>query len=655
MVKSHGSENPGRMQADSSLSASPWPERGLWPDRGGHFEKRLCPRCRQETSGPAGDSCPRCGFSFLETQATEGAPATNPAELVGRVINGKYRVLSVLGEGGFGVVYKVQLLLFDTANTFALKLLHPAISRDRTFRRRFLREAGLAMSLIHENTIQIREFGQTEDGQLFFTMDYCPGEPLKAVIQREGFLTVNRALHIARQILSVMRLAHARGIVHRDLKPENIFLEKDSSGKDFVKVGDFGLAKSFGSGDSGAGGGTNGGPVEEDITRGGIVGTPRYMAPEQALGKEDIDGRADIYSIGVVLYEMLYGQLPQETRPATRRSDPGLATLEVPAGSAHRVPQGVLELVRKATRWQREERFQSAQDFLDAIDALPEYAPVYVELKRKGRTAWRWFLLALVSAALVAAGFGLRRWGEMLQPFRPAATPASSEEKPAAALRAMAPKRVEGVPGLSIREFFCASPGDIVRYQTYREGMVPDREVIYEIAEESQPGRFTVKVTPGGRTFAWIVDTSQNALYQEFALPDPSSGELSEYVRRLVLFLPPGGLGSEDYVREDLRVCGRRVDLPVPGHPLYDVFRDCLCVQSRDGKRVRCEYYQEGRGLVAVFVFEPRPIAKAQGAASKPSDFATQVTCGLEPGTEFTVSYARYLVEYRSARNSGRN
>src|SRR5690606_15169635 len=255
------------------------------------------PRCKKETPRRL-ERCQGCGFSIRETRAYELEPRVERDTMIGRVINDKYRVVSVLGEGGFGVVYKVEFLLFDSSNTFALKLLHPTLSQDPKFRRRFLREAALAMQLIHENTIQIREFGRTEDGNLFFTMDYCEGEPLNVVLAREQFLSVNRALGISLQILSVMTQAHSRGIMHRDLKPENVFLERLPSTatgrvnrfercRDFVKVGDFGLAKSYRDSAS-----------VTDITYGGIIGTPRYMSPEQARGCDDLDHRSDLYSIG---------------------------------------------------------------------------------------------------------------------------------------------------------------------------------------------------------------------------------------------------------------------------------------------------------------------------------------------------------------------
>jgi serine/threonine protein kinase len=341
----------------------------------GWVDTIVCPRCRRETPRRS-DRCLACGYSIRETRAYESAGGLVPDTWIGRIINDKYRVVSVLGEGGFGVVYKVEFLLFDTCNTFALKLLHPSLSQDPKFRRRFLREAALAMQLVHEHTIQIREFGRAEDGSLFFTMDYCEGEPLHSVIAREQFLSVNRALGITLQILSVMSQAHSRGIIHRDLKPENVFLERVSARpggrppvlercRDFVKVGDFGLAKSYR--DSG---GTT------DITYGGILGTPRYMSPEQARGSDDLDHRSDIYSIGVMLWEMLYGEVPND-RPASDLD--GDSILRTPSRPRQVVPAGVLEILRRTLTTRREDRFQSADEFASAIRSLPDYTPSYAE------------------------------------------------------------------------------------------------------------------------------------------------------------------------------------------------------------------------------------------------------------------------------------
>lgn len=624
----------------------------------------------------------------------------NPSQFVGQVINGKYRIQSVLGEGGFGIVYKAELLLFDTGNVFALKVLHPALSQDRTFRRRFLREAGLAMSLIHENTIQIREFGQTEDGQLFFTMDFCEGEPLKGVILRERYLTVNRALHIVRQILSVLRMAHARGIVHRDIKPENIFLERDPQGRDFVKVGDFGLAKSFCGPDDGGGRGTGrtSGPQGEDITRGGIVGTPRYMSPEQAQGRDDIDDRSDLYSLGVVLYEMLYGVVPSDRR-SPESPDPRLQT--PPDGSPHPVPRAVWDVVRRSVEWAREDRYQNAAEFLAAIDGLPQYTPTYTEPSVPSTGQRRRFalLLAAVSAigilaAGLYAGWEILSRGEpgqgkdflVLDPT-PAGSGVASETGEAGKITGqteaskVAASRIAGEAGASrakaaprtsmlsppwpegIRSFVRLAPGDILRYQTYREGLIPDREVVYQVTEEIAPDRFTVSVTPGDRTVTWVIDPKDNAFYQEFRLPDPDTGELGEPTQKLRLRLPGSSAVVErNYLVLDLKVHAQPVDLSVPPSALQRrglLFRECICVESREGDRIRCEYFQEGRGLVAIIVFAPKETVRA---AQKGIPGGSGVDAEFKPPTppidsaagesrrdaaadRYAIAYASFLVE----------
>lgn len=577
--------------------------------------------------------------------------------LVGQVINGKYRVLSVLGEGGFGVVYKVELLLFDTANHFALKLLHPSLSQDRNFRRRFLREAGLAMSLIHENTIQIREFGQTEDGQLFFTMDFCSGEPLKSVVAREGFLNVNRAVNITRQVLSVMKLAHSRGIIHRDLKPENLFLERDLQGRDFVKVGDFGLAKSFGSGDEAARRRAWGPSPSEDISRGAILGTPRYMSPEQALGREDLDDRSDLYSIGVVLYEMLYGDVPPERLAA----DSAGIELRTPLPRAgHEVPPAVWEVVRKALEVPRESRYQSAEEFLKALNALPLYTAAYMEAQpRRGRLGvLRYAAVAAAASAatLAAALYFISQFGTLgsLNPFRPdrsllrpAWEPAGVKEPLAAARASELPAGAKGpepssgvaearsevsrppVLAPAIREYMNPKKGEEYVYRTYRNG-TPQSEITYKIVDDPAPGVYTVSVTPGERTFTWVIDEKQNSFFQEFMLPDPRTGALIDPQRRLCLRLP-GAMAlvrpTRDY--EEIRVRFDPVDLPLPKDHRNERFSDCIRVETGNEGHLHVTYYQRGNGLVGMEVFE--------NAAS------------LQAGAERPVAlWARYLVEIRN-------
>ena len=221
----------------------------------------------------------------------------DPRSFIGKVIGGKYEVLAVLGEGGMGVVFKVRHNMLEKRNLFALKILHPRFSGDEHFRQRFLREVEVAMALTHENIVQIREFGVTDDDLLYFTMDFFPGKPLSDAIVEQGRFAPRRVAQLARALLLALAEAHRRGVVHRDLKPENILLSSTPTG-DRVRILDFGIAKVL-EGDS----------QSSSLTGDGIIGTPKYMSPEQASG-EPVDGRSDLYSFGVVLYEMLTGHVP---------------------------------------------------------------------------------------------------------------------------------------------------------------------------------------------------------------------------------------------------------------------------------------------------------------------------------------------------------
>ncbi|MCZ6792657.1 MAG: serine/threonine-protein kinase [Planctomycetota bacterium] len=529
-----------------------------------------CPRCKRENV-KLSERCDYCGYSFQETVAYETYPSDSPEDLIGRVINDKYRVVSILGEGGFGVVYKVELLLFDACNTFALKILHPSLSQDPKFRQRFLREAALAMQLVHENTIQIREFGRTEEGHLFFTMDYCEGQPLNAVIAREGFLTVNRATYITRQVLSVMKLAHSRGIIHRDLKPENIFLERDGERRDFVKVGDFGLAKSIDAGEVSH-------AVSTGITQGAILGTPRYMSPEQARGREDLDHRSDLYSIGVVLYEMLYGEVPEDlhdTRP-----------LRAPLHQSHVVPQAVWNVVRRALEPGREDRFQTSDEFLGALEALPNYTPGYVEAvddsQRSSRTPWwKWPAAALVVALTVALVVSLTadHFGGNAARDVP--------EQPS-------------YPSARVRDYLPFRSGmELVYAVSIEQG--PPQQYSYRIVRESQRGIFEVEVLPVGRKIFWVIEDEKNCFSLEyFDEPSPAGEAWPERHRRELLRLPPGDRLEADFEFQGFHEFTVRRDLV----NLEGRYSGCLLAESREGSQRRLQYYKEGLGLVGLEVYE---------------------------------------------------
>ena len=225
--------------------------------------------------------------------ASDWEPSLDP--LLGTVIDQRYEVLSVLGEGGMGIVYETRHRLLG--KRFALKALRKDLATDPEIAARFTQEARTAASVSHPGLVEITDFGQLPSGQPFFVMELLEGQSLAALIRRGGPIPAARAVNIVRQIAEGLGAAHDRSIVHRDLKPDNIHISRDDAGADRVKIVDFGLAKVIGA---------------SRLTRAGMVfGTPHYMSPEQAMG-EATDHRADIYALGVVMYEMFTGRVPFE-------------------------------------------------------------------------------------------------------------------------------------------------------------------------------------------------------------------------------------------------------------------------------------------------------------------------------------------------------
>jgi serine/threonine protein kinase len=216
---------------------------------------------------------------------------------VGKTI-GNYKITAKLGEGGMGIVYLAEHPVIG--KKVALKAIHPELSRNAEVVSRFITEAKSVNQIGHEHIVDIADFGTTNDGEFYFIMEYLQGEPLSERLVREGPLAPARALAIAAQIADALAASHRHGIIHRDLKPENIFFVNRGGSRDFVKVLDFGLAKLT--------------QNEEKLTHktrtGSVMGTPYYMAPEQCEGKAEIDHRADVYSLGVLLFEMLTGKVP---------------------------------------------------------------------------------------------------------------------------------------------------------------------------------------------------------------------------------------------------------------------------------------------------------------------------------------------------------
>ena len=258
-----------------------------------------CPHCR----APNADDARFCGVCGRATSATE--PASNPnlgeaPQMIGREIAGRYRILSKLGEGGMGAVYKAEQM--SLKRTVAVKLLRPEVASSPMLRRRFNAEAEAVAKLSHPNTVNIYDFGQDSDGTLFIAMEFVEGSSLRSVVHRDAPLPLRRALHIAAQVASSLTDAHARSIIHRDLKPDNVMLQDRGKQRDVVRVLDFGIAKLR----------DENRQSQLAMTQAGdMLGTPQYMAPEQ-IRAEKIDGRTDVYALGCMLYEMLTARLPFE-------------------------------------------------------------------------------------------------------------------------------------------------------------------------------------------------------------------------------------------------------------------------------------------------------------------------------------------------------
>jgi len=214
--------------------------------------------------------------------------------MLGRTIASAYRIVELTGVGGMGRVYRAEQLALG--RSVAIKVIHPQLSNDDLFAERFYQEARAASALNHPNTVSVIDFGRTEDGMHYLVMEYLQGQDLSQVLLA-GPLSIARACAIGVDMLSALSEAHVNGIVHRDIKPENLFVEHLRSGRDVVKVLDFGIAKLA---------------TERSTTSthgDELVGTPEYMSPEQVRG-EPVDGRSDLYATGVVLYELLTGKVP---------------------------------------------------------------------------------------------------------------------------------------------------------------------------------------------------------------------------------------------------------------------------------------------------------------------------------------------------------
>jgi serine/threonine-protein kinase len=328
----------------------------------------LCPRCHYTVATVAADSPPpRCPEHGLLCVAGREIVITGGDPLLGTNVAGRFTIVARLGTGAMGAVYRARQESLGTE--VALKVVRRDRPVDDDTRMRFLREARAMSMLTSPHTRGVLDFGEAEDGSWFLAMELLEGETLGERLRRVGRLTPAVALSITRQALLSLAEAHAKGVVHRDLKPDNLFLVKAAgvSGLEHCKVLYFGIAK-IARDEEGA----VVDPVETQT--GTVFGTPRYMSPEQATGGT-LDLRSDLYSLGVILYQMLAGRAPfvdddavvvmarhvREQPPALSAVAPDLA-----------VPARIEALVRRALSKKAEDRPQCAAEFITELDAVLE-------------------------------------------------------------------------------------------------------------------------------------------------------------------------------------------------------------------------------------------------------------------------------------------
>ena len=316
--------------------------------------------------------CPQCGVEYPDT--TTLCPADGIAlektddSLIGTTLAGKYRIEERLNEGGMGTVYRATHVLME--KTVAIKVLRPSLAADEKIVARFSREARAASRISHPNALSVTDFGEDENGIVFLVMELLSGRTLKQVIREEGPLPLTRVVDITRQVGDALHAAHQQGVVHRDLKSDNIMLLDTMTG-DHAKVLDFGIAKIN----------EQEGHRDVGLTAPNLViGTPQYMSPEQCSQDSEIDSRSDIYSLGVILYEMLVGHVPFTAESPTmvmmrHLQDPVPSVLE----ERKDLPASVARVIARAMAKLPSNRYQNVAELVEDLtiaSGTAQFAPV---------------------------------------------------------------------------------------------------------------------------------------------------------------------------------------------------------------------------------------------------------------------------------------
>lgn len=329
-----------------------------------------CPRCKH-ANPPTALRCEHCGTSF-ESDATittgggtsgwSAAAAPSPALAeaplqIGQTLGGRYEILKLLGEGGMGAVYKARDIELD--RVVALKVIRPELARNPEGLHRFKQELILARQVTHKNVVRIFDLGEAQ-GVKFITMEFVDGEDLKAILRSKQKLQSKEAIRVIAQVARALEAAHAEGVVHRDLKPHNVMVDKQGK----AAVMDFGVARSL--------------EMQGYTQTGVLIGTPEYMSPEQAKG-EHVDGRSDLYSLGLIFYELLTGKTPFKVDSTIGMLMKRIQERPVPPVELERdIPATVSDVVLKCLAVSPDQRYQSATELLLDLEAIQGSRPVTV-------------------------------------------------------------------------------------------------------------------------------------------------------------------------------------------------------------------------------------------------------------------------------------
>jgi len=281
---------------------------------------------------------------------------------LGIEVAGQFRIVEKIGKGGMGAVYRAEQP--DMNRYVAIKILHSRYLTRSDLVSRFRREARAMSQLSHPNTARVFLYGQLDDGACYFVMEHLVGQNLAQIVRSEGAMKPERAMRIMSQVCGALEEAHQAGIVHRDLKPENVFVTSQGGIRDFPKVLDFGLAKVTE---------RQMRPGSMVLTQQGMVfGTPEFMSPEQAHGKT-LDARSDIYSLGIILYELLTGKLPFDAKQPIEYIQLHVNATPIPLSERlpdATFPPGLEEVVMAALAKKPEDRYASAAEFAAALESV---------------------------------------------------------------------------------------------------------------------------------------------------------------------------------------------------------------------------------------------------------------------------------------------